>query len=216
MIFCQLVQANSLREICGGLNICGGKLNHLGVETVPSKSNLSYTNRHRDSEIFKALFFMLLKHCKAIAPNHEFPFKRKLYSLDATLIELCVRAFPWATCRQTKEAIKLSMQLDHDGYLPVFLDFTHGVVHKVACAKNPDLPCDSMVVCGCGYIDYAMLYKLNLSGIDSVTRLKNNATSIALEYNLKQYPENILSDKSHLSARFLRKVSGAIAKGSRL
>lgn len=94
MIFCQLAHANSLREICGGLKTCGGKLNHLGVETAPSKSNLSYANRHRDPEIFKALFFMLLKHCKAVAPNHDFAFKRKLYSLDATLIKLCVRAFP--------------------------------------------------------------------------------------------------------------------------
>lgn len=119
MIFCQLARANSLREICGGLKTCGGKLNHLGVEAAPSKSNLSYANQHRNPEIFKALFFMLLKHCKAVAPSHEFSFKRKLYSLDATLIELCVRAFPWATYRQTKGAIKLNMLLDHDGYLPV-------------------------------------------------------------------------------------------------
>lgn len=44
MIFCQLAQANSLREICGGLKTCGGKLNHLGVESAPTKSNLSYAN----------------------------------------------------------------------------------------------------------------------------------------------------------------------------
>ena len=66
---------------------------------------------------------MLLKHCKTIAPKHEFPFKRKLYSLDATLIELCVHAFPWVTYRQTKGAIKLNMLLDHDGYLPFFPGF---------------------------------------------------------------------------------------------
>ena len=63
MIFCQL----GLREICGGLKPCGGKLNHLGVEAAPSKSNLSYANQHRDPEIFKALFFVLLKHCKAVS-----------------------------------------------------------------------------------------------------------------------------------------------------
>lgn len=34
MIFCQLAQANSLREICGGLKTCGGKLNHLGGSAV--------------------------------------------------------------------------------------------------------------------------------------------------------------------------------------
>ena len=195
MIFCQLAQANSLREICGGLRTCGGKLNHLGVENAPSKSNLSYVNRHRDPEIFKELFFMLLKHCKTIAPKHEFSFKRKLYSLDATLIELCVRAFPWATYRQTKGAIKLNMLVDHDGYLPVFLDFTHGDVHEAACARSLDLPRDSMVVCDRGYVDYAMLYNWNLRGIDFVTRLKNNATYTTPEYDLKQYSDNVLSDE---------------------
>lgn len=72
MIFCQLVQANSLREFCGGLRICGGKQDHLGVEGPPSKSNLSYANRHRDPEFFKELFFMLLKHCEEIAQSMNF------------------------------------------------------------------------------------------------------------------------------------------------
>ena len=150
MIFCQLAQANSLREICGGLKTCGGKLNHLGVEAAPRKSNLSYANQHRDPEIFKALFFMLLKHCKAVVPDHEFSFKRKRYRLDATLTELCVRAFPWAKYRQTKGAIKLNMLLDHDGHLPVFVDVAHCDVHEVTSARQMDLPCDSMVVCDRG------------------------------------------------------------------
>ena len=175
MIFCQLAQANSLREICGGLKTCGGKLNHLGVEEAPSKSNLSYANQHRDLEIFKALFFMLLKHCKAVAPSHEFSFKRKLYSLDATLIELCVRAFPWATYRQTKGAIKLNMLLDHDGYLPVFMDFTHGDVHEVISARQMDLPRDSIVVCDRGYVDYEMLYKWNLNVVRNLYQIEREA-----------------------------------------
>jgi len=32
MLFCQLAQAKSLREICGGLACCMGKLRHLGTE----------------------------------------------------------------------------------------------------------------------------------------------------------------------------------------
>jgi hypothetical protein len=31
MLFCQLGRAHSLREICGGLASCEGKLAHLGV-----------------------------------------------------------------------------------------------------------------------------------------------------------------------------------------
>ena len=32
MLFCQLGRAHSLREICGGLASCEGKLAHLGIE----------------------------------------------------------------------------------------------------------------------------------------------------------------------------------------
>jgi hypothetical protein len=38
MLFCQLAQAKSLREICDGLRCCLGKLNHLGIEEGPKKS----------------------------------------------------------------------------------------------------------------------------------------------------------------------------------
>jgi len=47
MTFCKLAQAKSLREICGGLACCLGKLKHLGVKRTPNKSTLSYANEHR-------------------------------------------------------------------------------------------------------------------------------------------------------------------------
>jgi hypothetical protein len=46
MLFCQIGRAHSLREICGGLASCEGKLSHLGI-TAPSRSTLSYANEHR-------------------------------------------------------------------------------------------------------------------------------------------------------------------------
>ena len=42
MLFCQLAQADSLREICNGLGCCLGKLTHVGIEKAPKKSTLSY------------------------------------------------------------------------------------------------------------------------------------------------------------------------------
>ena len=35
MLFCQLAQAKSLREICGGLSCCIGRLRHLGNYAFP-------------------------------------------------------------------------------------------------------------------------------------------------------------------------------------
>jgi len=40
MLFCQVAQAHSLREICDGLACCLGKLTHLGVSKAPNKSTL--------------------------------------------------------------------------------------------------------------------------------------------------------------------------------
>jgi len=37
MLFCQLGQAHSLREICGGLATCLGKVKHLGIKGAPSR-----------------------------------------------------------------------------------------------------------------------------------------------------------------------------------
>ncbi len=47
MLFCQLGQAHSLREISGGLATCIGKLKHLGVESAPHRSTLSYAKNAR-------------------------------------------------------------------------------------------------------------------------------------------------------------------------
>jgi len=45
MLFCQLGRAHSLREICGG------KLQHLGVGNAPARSTLSYANAHRPARL---------------------------------------------------------------------------------------------------------------------------------------------------------------------
>lgn len=50
MLFCQLAQARSLREISDGLQSCEGKLKHLGLESEPKRSTLSYANAERAKE----------------------------------------------------------------------------------------------------------------------------------------------------------------------
>ena len=60
MLFCQLAQAKSLREIDAGLRSCEGKLQHLGMDGAPGRSTLSYANAHRPHELFEKLFYQLL------------------------------------------------------------------------------------------------------------------------------------------------------------
>lgn len=105
MLFCQLGNAHSLREICGGLATSLGKLSHLGVRQAPKRSTLAHANAQRPWLIFQRLFYALLQQAKDSAPsNRKFRFKNKLYSLDASVIDLCASMFDWARFRQTKGA----------------------------------------------------------------------------------------------------------------
>lgn len=99
ILSCQLAQAKSIREICGGLACCVGKMHHLGFKTAPKKSTLSYANTHRPWEMYQDLFYQVLERCRTKAPSHRFRFKNKLLSLDSSTISLCLSLFPWAEYR---------------------------------------------------------------------------------------------------------------------
>jgi hypothetical protein len=197
MTFCQFAQAHSLREICGGLACCIGKMKHLGVKQAPNKSTLSYANEHRPFEVYQDVFFRLLTRCQDVAATKKrrFRFKNKLLSLDATTIDLCLSLFPWADFRTTKGAVKLHLLLDHDGYLPVFAHITEGKVHEVNIARILKLPVGSIVVMDRGYNDYALYGSWTADKVFFVTRLKDGAVYQVIEQRQPPQNRNVVSDE---------------------
>jgi hypothetical protein len=193
MLFCQLAQAKSLREICNGLRCCIGKLVHLGLRSAPNKSTLAYANAHRSWGLYRDLFHLLLERCYAIAPRKKFRFKNRLLTLDATVIELCLNLFPWADFRTTKGAVKLHLLIDHDGYLPVFANITTGAVHEIRVARTLALPPGSIIVVDRGYADYVLFGKWCAEKVYFVTRMKQNA-SFEIIVHREPKGENILMD----------------------
>jgi hypothetical protein len=214
MLFCQLGRAHSLREICGGLASVEGKLQHLGVGRAPVRSTLSYANAHRPAALFEEIFYGLLGRCHALVGPRKFRFKNKLYSLDATVIDLCLSVFDWAKFRRAKGAIKLHLLLDHDGYLPTFCLMTEGRVHEINVARALELPSGAILVMDRGYVDYLWLDQLDANGVFFVTRLKDNAV-FSVEAKLSEPKGRILADEVILvpgsgqsanAARVLRRV----------
>ncbi|MBR3939345.1 MAG: DUF4372 domain-containing protein [Bacteroidales bacterium] len=61
MIFCQFTDCNSLRDISHGMRSAQGNLNHLGIKSAPSKSTIAYQNEHRNSEVFKDIYYEVFK-----------------------------------------------------------------------------------------------------------------------------------------------------------
>jgi hypothetical protein len=195
MLFCQLAQARSLREICDGLKCCEGKLKHLGLERDPKRSTLSYANAHRPWQLYERLFYDLLSQCQAISPKKKFRFKNRLLTMDSTTVELCASMFDWARWRQTKGAVKLHLLLDHDGYLPVFGHVTDGKVGDVKVAQTLDFPKGSIVALDRGYIDYRLFTRWTRVGVYFVSRLKKNADIQIVEDYPVPKGSNVLKDQ---------------------
>ncbi len=195
MLFCQLAQAKSLREISYGLRCCLGKLVHLGIRKAPPKSTLSYANANRSWEIYEDLFYQTLGAARRFAPSKKFRFRNKLLSLDSSVIDLCLELFPWAKFRRKKGAVKLHLLLDHDGYLPTFAHITDGKTHDVNVARQLDLSEGSFVAMDRAYNDYTLFSAWTARGVWFVTRMKSNTkyrviTTLPLPKN-----RNILSDE---------------------
>jgi putative transposase len=174
MAMAQLAGRNSLRDIVENISAQAHRLYHLGSAKL-SRSNLSRINEDKPYALYEALFGKLLSRCQGMAPGHDFRFDNPLYSLDASTIDLCLSAFPWADFRTTKGAIKLHVGLNHAGYLPEFVTITDGKTSDIEAGRVLEFPKGSMVAIDRGYNDYAWYKQLTDKGIFFVTRLKTNA-----------------------------------------
>jgi len=179
MLFCQLGRAHSLREICGGLASCEGKLKHLGVPEAPKKSTLAYANQRRPWELYRTVFEQTLAKCQSVVAasgsKKKFRFKNKLVSLDSSTIDLCMSVFDWAKFRRTKGAVKLHLLLDHDGHLPSYAVITDGKKSDIRVAWGMKFAAGAVLVVDRGYNDYDWFAELTDQEVFFVTRMKDNA-----------------------------------------
>lgn len=136
---------------------------------------MSRINEDKPYTLYEALSGKLLKRCQGVTPSHDFNFKHPLYSLDASTIDLCLSVFPWADFRTTKGAVKLHVDLNHDGYIPEFVSITEGKDHDVTAGRLLQFPKGSIDAMDRGYNDYGWFNQLTDKGIYFVTGLKRNA-----------------------------------------
>jgi hypothetical protein len=178
MLFCQVAQLKSLREVCMGLASCEAPLKHLGVDETPKKSTLAYANQHRPWELYQTIFDQLLEKCRAEVAarggRRKFRFRNKLMSLDGSIIDLSASMYDWAKYKRTKGAIKLHLLLDHDGYLPSFAVVTEGKYSEVAVARDLRLEAGTILAIDRGYNDYEWFGEMTRDGVFFVTRMKTN------------------------------------------
>jgi hypothetical protein len=175
MIFAQIRQESSLRDIDRALNAHAGKLYHIGIHQCP-KSTLADANERRDYRIYEEFAKSMMQRARRAYANTELAIDvdNAVYALDASVIDLTLSLFPWAKFRKTKGAIKLHAMLDLRGNIPAFLTITDGKVHDVKATPQVPIEPDGIYVVDRGYVDFAWLWSIQQADAFFVTRLKKS------------------------------------------
>jgi hypothetical protein len=184
----------SLRDVVATLQAQGPRLYHLGVKPV-ARSSLARVNEEQPHTLFEALFERLFRQCQVLAPGHGFRFKNKLYSIDASLIDLSLKIFPWSKYALGKGAMKLHMGLDHDGFIPAFAVVTDSRVMENTIARQLALPKGSIAVMDRGYSALAWFKSLDDTGVFFVTRRRANTLYEVVEERQASAREGVGSDQ---------------------
>ena len=192
MLFCQFAKSQSVRDISNGLRSATGNLNHLGIKIAPSKSTVSYQNKHRDWTLFRDYYYDLQKRLGQLAgfKQVKFKIKSKIFLLDSSTISLCLDLFDWAHYKTYKGAVKMHTLLDYDGNLPAYVNITDGKTADNKGAYDIPLLKGSVIVADRYYNDLALLNVWNRKGVYFVIRHKEN-----LKFNTIK--ENTLPDSRH-------------------
>jgi hypothetical protein len=195
LLYAQASGKDSLRDIEQAFKVNSERLYHLGLPAI-KRSTLADANTTRDYRIFENLFYRLLERCKDITPKHKFKFKNPLYTLDATIIDLCLAAFPWARFRTTKGALKLHYQFNHSGLIPSFLVVTDAKHHEVKVAqKKFNILADSIYCFDKGYLDFGWFHRIKEAKSYFVTRAKDNLNYEVIGQHSEANKKGVLSDE---------------------
>ena len=191
LMFAQLTERKSLRDLEENFNTNHNHHYHLGVDQV-KRSSLSDANNSRSPTIFMETFFFLLEKVRGNLPKKDASEMVRL--IDSTTIDLNLNQFQWASFRSTKAGIKLHTVYDPDAEVPTYFEMTTAKVNdRKAVHKLPILPGATYVV-DRAYNDYGWYYRLTQQGTHFVGRMKSNAVYEVIE-NKETNAEHILKDQ---------------------
>ena len=93
MIFGQLSNQESLRDLIVAMEAHAGKLYHLGIGRSVTRSNLSKANEQRDCRIFEEYAAFMIAEARKRRIYKIFELDGHGYAFDPTTIDLCLSVF---------------------------------------------------------------------------------------------------------------------------
>jgi hypothetical protein len=198
LAFAQLTYRESLRDIEACLSAQSNKLYHMGIRSTVSRSTLADANANRDWRIYAEFAQRLIAQARKLYASEDLglDLTNTVYALDSTTIDLCLSVFPWANFRTSKAAVKLHTLLDLRGSIPSFIHISDGKMHDVRALDLLIPEPGAIYVMDRGYVDFARLYVLHLTGAFFVTRAKSNLDAHRIYSNPTDRNLGIICDQT--------------------
>lgn len=176
MMFGQLSNRESLRDLIVALEAHHSKCYHLGMGKNVSKSSLARANQDRDYRIFEEYAFYLVSEVRKKCSIDIFKLDGNVYAFDSTTIDLCLEVFWWAKFRKKKGGIKVHTLYDVETQIPTFFHITTASTHDSKAMSEIPYETGSYYIFDRAYNKFSQLFGINQIGAHFVVRAKKNCT----------------------------------------
>ena len=193
LMFGQLSNRESLRDLIVALDAHHPKCYHLGMGRNVSRSSLARANQDRDYHIFEEYAYYLISAAREKRATDIFKLGGNVYTFDSTTIDLCLAVFWWAKFRKKKGGIKIHTLYDVETQIPAFFHITEAVVHDSTAMKEIPYESGSYYIFDRAYNNFKMLYKIHQIEAYFVVRAKKNLQYKSIKWK-RRLPKNVRSD----------------------
>lgn len=176
MVFGQLTNRDSLRDLIVAIDAHKAKSYHLGLGSNVALSTLAKANIRRNCKIYEEFACHLIDYARRVCVCSDFEVKvdGNVYAFDSTTIDLCLSVFWWAEFRKAKGGIKMHTLYDVKTQIPSFIYITTASVNDVNAMDHIPYEKGSYYIFDRGYNDFERLYKIQMTEAYFILRARDN------------------------------------------
>ena len=195
LMFGQLSNRESLRDLVLATQAHASKAYHLGFGKHAARSTLADANTKRDYRIFEEFAYRVIAEAQKCRIDDIFKLNGNVYAFDSTTVDLCLSTFEWALFRKKKGGVKIHTLYDLETQIPTFFHITTAKVHDTKAMDVIPYEENSFYIFDRGYNDFKRLYNINSIGAYFVIRGKKNNDFKPITWKRRFPPKSgILSD----------------------
>ena len=196
MMFGQLSNRDSLRDLTSIISAHSNKAYHLGFGKNVTRSNLAKVNERREPRIFEEFACHMIDIARRKRIYKGFEIEGKVFAFDSTTIDLCLSVFWWAKFRRTKAGIKMHTLYEIQTDIPAFIHITEAKVHDQRAMDEIPYEQGAYYVFDRGYFDLKRLHHINEIEAYFVIRQRGNLQyEVVSESDTMHNADGVLSDQ---------------------